>query len=331
MVELGIKLASLDPTYEDDVLQFVEHFVWIAKSINAFEAEGMWNEQDGFYYDTLQLPHGGKKRLKIRSIFGLLPLCAVSVIEPWQREMAPLATKKAHKLKYEQPELMQFIHATGPKDYGYAERGILALVNQERLRRMLTCVLDENEFLSPYGIRTLSKAHLEHPCIVEVNKKIFSISYCPAESTSVIYGDNFNWQGAIWMPMNIIFLRALQQYYLYYGDSFLVECPTGSGKMMNLFEISQEISTRLRSLFLPDAQGKRPIYGHRNKQQTDPYWKDYILFYESFNGDNGMGIGASHQTGWTGLIAKIIQVYSELDAKIFLEKGKHYLFHRPMY
>lgn len=195
MVELGARLSAFDPSYEDDVIQFVERYLWIARSINSTEEGGMWDEEDGFYYEMLELPDTSSKRLKVRSVFGLLPLCAVTVIEPWQREMAPIAVKTIYKLWEQNPELLETTHATGPGHYVFLDRGIIALVNETRLRRILTRVLDENEFLGPYGIRTLSKNHLEHPCLVEMNQKAFCIRYRPAVAESVIYGGNFNWQG----------------------------------------------------------------------------------------------------------------------------------------
>jgi hypothetical protein len=195
-------------------------------------------------------------------------------------------------------------------------------VNQERLRRILTKMLDENEFLSPYGIRALSRYHLEHPYVFNVHGEEFRVSYIPAESDSGMFGGNSNWRGPVWMPVNVLIIRALLSYYLYYGDNFKIECPTGSGKLMNLFEVSKEIANRLANIFLRDEHGRRPVYGGTEKFQSDPYWKDHILFYEFFHGDNGAGLGASHQTGWTGLVAKLIQVYGYLDPQKLLEGGR---------
>jgi hypothetical protein len=206
------------------------------------------------------------------------------------------------------------------------ERGIIALVNQERLRRILTKMLDEDEFLSPYGIRSLSKFHEKHPFIFNVGGQEYRVDYLPAESNTGMFGGNSNWRGPIWMPVNALILRALQMFYLYYGDSFKIECPTGSGKMMNLFEVSKEISNRLTRIFTRDEQGRRPVYGGAEKFQNDPHWRDYILFYEYFHGDNGAGLGASHQTGWTGLVAKLIQLYGILDPKRLLEVGREAAF-----
>jgi hypothetical protein len=220
------------------------------------------------------------------------------------------------------PELGETIHPTGPGYLGVAERGILALINPERLRRILTKMLDENEFLGPYGIRSLSKFHEQHPFIFHVQGQEYRVDYLPAESNTGMFGGNSNWRGPVWMPVNVVLIRALLNFYEYYGDNFKIECPTGSGRMMNLFEVAKEISDRLTGTFLRDAQGRRPVYGGTEKFQTDPHWRDYILFYEYFHGDNGAGLGASHQTGWTGLVAKTIQLFGLLDAKKLLEAGK---------
>ena len=219
------------------------------------------------------------------------------------------------------PELVNTMHPTGPGNFGYADRGILSPVRPDRLRRILAKMLDENEFLSPYGIRSLSRFHRDHPYVFWVHGQEYSVDYLPAESDSGMFGGNSNWRGPIWMPMNALQIRALLQFYCYYGDSFKVECPTGSGRKMNLFEVARELATRLTRIFERDEHGRRPVYGGTQQFQTDPQWKDNILFYEYFHGDNGAGLGASHQTGWTGLIATLIQVFGRLDARQFLETG----------
>jgi hypothetical protein len=224
------------------------------------------------------------------------------------------------------PELRDSIHATGPGHLGYADRGIAALVNEQRLRRILSRMLDENEFLSPYGIRALSRYHADHPYVFNVGGQDYRVGYLPAESDSGMFGGNSNWRGPIWMPVNVLLIRALMSYYLYYGDNFKIECPTGSGKLMNLFEVSHEIANRLTRIFLRDKSGRRPVFGGTEKFQTDPNWKDYILFYEYFHGDNGAGLGASHQTGWTGLVAKLIELFGKMSATQFLEAGKRGAF-----
>jgi hypothetical protein len=224
------------------------------------------------------------------------------------------------------PGVMNAIHETGPGKLGVANRGIIALVNQERLRRILGKMLDENEFLGPHGIRALSKYHQDHPYVFNVNGEEFRVGYLPAESDTGMFGGNSNWRGPVWMPVNVIIVRALLQYYLYYGDSFKVECPTGSGKMMNLFEVSKEIADRLIGIFLRDAGGRRPVYGGSEKFQNDPHWRELLLFYEYFHGDNGAGLGASHQTGWTGLVAKLIHLFGTLDPEAILKAGKRGAF-----
>jgi Glycosyl hydrolase family 63 C-terminal domain len=326
MLELAFEITAHDPSYEPMIWKFVEHFCYIGSAMNRPGQYGMWDEEDGFYYDLLRLPDGSSQRLKVRSMVGLLPLCATTVIERWQRERVPQTMALLHARLRRIPELMETIHATGPGHYGVAERGIMALVNPERLRRILTKMLDENEFLSPYGIRSLSKFHEQHPYIFRVDGHEYRVGYLPAESNTGMFGGNSNWRGPIWMPVNALIIRSLLNFYLYYGDNFKIECPTGSGKFMNLFEVSREISERLVRIFLRDEHGRRPVYGGTERFQSDPHWSDHILFYEYFHGDNGAGLGASHQTGWTGLVAKCIQLYGFLDPKRALEVGKEAAF-----
>jgi hypothetical protein len=328
MLELATEIAAEDPHYEEMVIKFVEHFYFIASAMNGSDNDGMWDEEDGFYYDVLRLPDGSAQRLKVRSMVGLLPLCATTVIEAWQRERVPGAMRFIQERLRRMPELLKTIHPTGPGNFGVADRGILALVNPERLRRILRKMLDENEFLSDYGIRSISKFHKDHPFIFNVQGQEFRVDYLPAESNTGMFGGNSNWRGPIWIPVNVMIIRALLNFHLYYGDNFKIECPTGSGKLMNLFEVSKEIADRLSNIFLQDKNGKRPVYGGTEKFQNDPNWRDHILFYEYFHGDNGAGLGASHQTGWTGDIAKIIQLYGMLDSNKMLETGKQSAFLR---
>ncbi|MBV8477971.1 MAG: glucosidase, partial [Acidobacteria bacterium] len=322
MLEIAVEIAAVDHTYEDLPIKFVDHFLWIANAMNRVGEGGMWDDEDGFYYDVLRLPDGRADRLKVRSMVGLLPLAATTVVEPWQRERLPRLTAYAFERLRRMPELRHTIHPTGPGAMGYADRGIMAVVRPDRLRRILAHMLDENEFLSPYGIRALSRYHLDHPYGINMHGQEYRVSYLPAESDTGMFGGNSNWRGPIWMPVNAVLIRALMNFYLYYGDSFKVECPTGSGKMMNLFEVAAEIGKRLVSIFLRDEFGSRPVFGGTEKFQNDPHWRDYLLFYEYFHGDNGAGIGASHQTGWTGLAASFIQIFGTLEAKDFLEAGK---------
>ncbi len=322
MLEMAIEIAGHDPSYEEMITKFAEHFYFIAAGMNRSGQDGMWDEEDGFYYDNLLLPDGSSTRLKVRSMVGLLPLCATTVIEQEQREKMPNTMAAVLERMRRIPELFRSIHPTGPGHYGVAERGILALVNPERLRRILSKLLDENEFLSPHGIRALSKYHEDHPFVFYVNGQEHRVDYLPAESNTGMFGGNSNWRGPIWMPVNIMIIRALMNFYLYYGDNFKIECPTGSGNMMNLFEVAKEIADRLARIFLRDESGRRPVYGGAEKFQTDPHWRDHILFYEYFHGDNGAGLGASHQTGWTGLVAKLIQLFGLLDPQRALSVGK---------
>jgi len=322
MAEIAIELAARDPFYEDMVIKFADHLLWIARGMNQTGPDGMWDEEDGFYYDVLRLPDGTAHRLKVRSMVGLLPICATTVIEPWQRERVPRANALMAERLERMPELRESIHPTGKGHLGHAERGLAAVVNPERLRRILSRMLDEQEFLSPFGVRALSRYHEGHPFVVNVGGQEYRVNYLPAESDSGMFGGNSNWRGPIWMPVNALIIRALLTYYLYYGDSFKIECPTGSGRMMNLFEVGREIANRLAKIFLRDESGRRPVFGGTEKFQTDPHWKDNILFYEYFHGDNGAGLGASHQTGWTGIVAKLLEIFGRLDETQYLELGK---------
>jgi hypothetical protein len=322
MLEMAVELTAHDPSYEDMAVKFAEHFMWIAVAMNQIGPEGMWDAEDGFYYDMLRLPDGSTKRLKVRSMVGLLPLCATTVIERWQREQVPRVSNVLQERMRRMPELRDSIHTSAPGRRGFAGRDIAALVNEERLRRILTRVLDEKEFLSPYGIRALSRYHEDHPYIVHVDGQEYRVKYLPAESDNGMFGGNSNWRGPVWMPMNVLLIRALLQFYLYYGDNFKIECPTGSGNLMNLFEAAREISDRLIGIFLRDKSGRRPVFGGTAKFQTDPQWKDYVLFYEYFHGDNGAGLGASHQTGWTGLVATLMEVFGRVDPQHLLNEGK---------
>ncbi len=269
MLELAVEIAAEDPTYEDIAAKFVDHFLWIAQAMNKVGPDGMWDEEDGFYYDVLRLPDGKATRLKVRSMVGLLPLCATTVIEPWQRERMPKLVALVAERVRRRPELLKSIHPTGPGHFGYADRGMMAVVNPERLRRILARMLDEREFLSPYGIRALSRHHLDHPYSVHVHGEEHRVGYLPGESDSGMFGGNSNWRGPVWMPVNALLVRALLQFYGYYGDSFRIECPTGSGRQMNLFEVAREISVRLTRIFLRDEGGRRPVYGGTEKFPTE--------------------------------------------------------------
>ena len=328
MMEIATELAGEDGSYDDMVTKFVDHFLWIARAINQVGPDGMWDEEDGFYYDVLRFPDGHSMRLKVRSIVGLLPLCATTVIEPWQRDRVPNAMATCSERVRRMPSLFESIHPTGPERRGVGDRGIFALVKPDRLRRILARMLDEKEFLSPYGIRALSRYHAEHPYSISVQGHEYKVNYLPAESDSGMFGGNSNWRGPVWMPLNALIIRALLQFYLYYGDNFKIAFPTGSSQMLNLFEVAREIANRLILVFVRDQSGRRPVYGGTEKFQKDPHWKDHVLFYEYFHGDNGAGLGASHQTGWTGLVAKLIEFFGRIDADHLLNGGKKGAFSR---
>ena len=321
MLEIALALAAHDPDYEDMVLKFLAHFLVIAGSMDRIgvNQDELWDEEEGFFYDLLRLPDGTAMRLKVRSLVGLLPLCATSVIPPEAVERLPGLLTRARQMMRRYPELLANI--ADPEKPGVEGRRLLAVMNETKLRRVLTRMLDEERFLSPFGVRSLSRWHLEHPYVFSVHGEEYKVQYQPAESTTGMFGGNSNWRGPIWFPMNLLIIRALIQFYLYYGDSFTVECPTGSGRPMNLFEIARELSRRLIGIFERDKQGRRPVYGGTEKFQRDPHWRDYISFYEYFHGDNGAGLGASHQTGWTGTVARLIQAFGHLSAEDILTGG----------
>jgi hypothetical protein len=321
MLEIAIELTQHRPAYEDLAVKFVEHFLWIASSmIHAGEDTGMWDEADGFFYDVLRLPDGSAQRLKVRSMVGLLPLCAVTVFDGTYIREHPETRERLRRFLEARPELRAFIH--DPVKLGYADRRLAAVLDETRLRRVLATMLDEQEFLSPYGIRSLSRYHAEHPFIFHVGEQEYRVSYLPAESDTGMFGGNSNWRGPIWMPVNALIIRGLLQYYAYYGDDFTIACPTGSDRHLNLYQVAEEIQRRLSRIFLRDEHGQRPVYGGTRKFQEDPHWRDYLSFYEYFHGDNGAGLGASHQTGWTGVIARGIHLFATTNAEQILELGK---------
>jgi hypothetical protein len=320
MLEMAIELTLARPTYLRMCTKFIEHFLWISSSmVVEQDGVGMWDEDDGFFYDVLQLPDGNAQRLKVRSMVGLLPFCAVTVFDGRLLEKYPEVGESLREFLVSHPELTRTIH--DPVRRGQHGRLMASILDEPRLRRVLARMLDESEFFSPYGIRSLSRYHLEQPFVFRVSGQEYRVGYLPAESDSGMFGGNSNWRGPIWMPVNGLIIRALLQYYTYYGDDFTVECPTGSGQRMNLYQVAEELSRRLTAIFERDANGRRPLYGGAEKFQTDPHWRDYIQFYEYFHGDNGAGLGASHQTGWTGIIARIMQIFAVLPADQLLESG----------
>ncbi len=319
MIEMSMELACHDPAYEDLLHKFLEHFLWIASGMNRQGPDGMWDEADGFYYDLLRLPDGSASRLKVRSMVGLLPLCAATVIEASQRDRVPGVMRAFYDRLARLPELSPGMHPVGPDRRGVADRELLSLVDETRLRRILSRMLDENEFLSPHGIRSMSRHHLEHPYVFWAEGREHRVSYVPGDSDSGMFGGNSNWRGPVWIPVNQLIIRALLQYYRFYGDEFRIECPTGSGVAMTLFEVAREIARRQVSLFACGPDGRRPVFGDRELFQNDPHWRDCLLFSEYFHGDDGRGLGASHQTGWTGLVAKLIQLFGAVAARDVLE------------
>jgi hypothetical protein len=325
MLEIAAELALKHKAYGDMALKFVEHFLWIASSmIHLGDNTGMWDEEDGFFYDVLRLPDGTAQRLKVRSMVGLLPFCAATSFEGELMRKYPDLKVRFEQFLITRPEIYALIHDPGKT--GVAGRKLASVLDETRLRRVLSKMLDENEFLGPHGIRSLSRFHADHPFHVQVNGQEYTVAYLPGESDSGMFGGNSNWRGPVWMPVNALIIRALLQYYNYYGNEFKIECPTGSGNQMNLYQVAEDISKRLASIFLKNEKGQRPVYGGTRKFQEDPNWKDYLLFYEYFHGDNGAGIGASHQTGWTGIIARTMHLFASTTAEQALELGKKSAF-----
>jgi hypothetical protein len=321
MLEIAVQLAIAKPTYADMCVKFVQHFLWIASAMaHAGEDTGMWDEEDGFFYDVLRLPDGRAERLKVRSMVGLLPLCAVTVFEGELIAKYPETAQRMRDFLAARPELRASIH--DPVKTGQAGRRLASVLDESRLRRVLAKMLDEGEFFGPYGIRSLSRYHAEHPYVLHVGGQEYRVDYLPGESDSGMFGGNSNWRGPVWMPVNGLIIRALLQYYAYYGDDFTVECPTGSGRRMTLYQVAEEIARRLAGIFLRDEKKRRPVYGDSRIFQEDPHWRDLILFYEYFHGDSGQGIGASHQTGWTGIVARAMHLFATTTPEQVLELGK---------
>jgi Mannosylglycerate hydrolase MGH1-like glycoside hydrolase domain len=321
MLEIAMELSLEKPAYAEMADKFISHYLWIARAM-VFAGDGvaMWDEEDGFFYDVVRLPDGSSQRLKVRSMVGLLPLCAGTVFPGTFMAKFPEVADRLRAFIAARPELRQAIQ--DPVAKGVGDRRLASVLDEGKLRRVLARMLDENEFLSPYGIRALSRHHAEHPFVFRVGDQEYGVGYLPGESDSGMFGGNSNWRGPIWMPVNGLIIRALLQYYLYYGDAFKVECPTGSGRMMTLYEVAEDLGRRLAGIFLRDSSGRRPVYGGTTKFQEDPHWRDLVLFFEYFHGDNGAGLGASHQTGWTGIVARIMHLFATMNAEEYLELGK---------
>ncbi|MBI3684440.1 MAG: hypothetical protein HY235_29040 [Acidobacteria bacterium] len=312
MLKIAFELALVNPAYEDVASKFFEHFLYIGSAMNANPDISLWNEEDGFYYDNILIPgDGGYKRIptRVRSMVGLIPLFAGDTLEPSLINRLPGFRKRMEWFIRHRPDLCGNLASMTRE--GAGERRLLSIVPWNRLERVLRTLLDEREFLSPHGIRSVSRHHKDNPFVLWLDGGPHGVSYEPAESTTGLFGGNSNWRGPVWFPVNYLIIEALQKYNHYFGEEFKVECPTGSGRWMNLGEVAAEISRRLSRIFLCDGAGRRPVFGGAEKFQRDPHFRDYVLFYEYFHGDNGAGIGASHQTGWTGLVAKLLQQSGE--------------------
>jgi hypothetical protein len=306
MLTISLELATTNRVYEDIATKFLEHFLYIANAMNNIAGEGiaLWDDEDEFFYDVLHLGSGANLRLKTRSLVGLIPLYAVTTIEPALLEKLPEFRARLEWFLEHRPDLASLVSRWA--EPGLGERRLLAILRGHRMKRVLRRMLDETEFLSDYGVRALSRHHREQPYVLNLDGMSYTVEYQPAESNSGLFGGNSNWRGPIWMPVNYLLVESLQQFHHYYGDDFKIECPTGSGRFLTLSEVADELARRLASIFLRDRHGRRAVLGSNEMFQTDPHWRDYIPFHEYFNGDNGAGVGASHQTGWTALVAKLL-------------------------
>ncbi len=307
MLAMAMELAREDPAYEDVASKFFEHFVYITQAMNNLGGHGMalWDEEDGFYYDVLHLPNDSHHFLKVRSMVGLIPLFAVETLEPEQLNQLPGFTRRMQWFLDNVPHVPHHIEMSQCSDCG--PRRLLSIVSRRKLVRILRCMLDEAEFLAPHGVRSLSRFHESHPYVLSVNGQEYRVDYEPAESTTGLFGGNSNWRGPVWFPLNFLLVESLQKFHYYFRDCLKVESPTGSGQMKTLWEVAADLSRRLTRIFLRGSDGRRPVYGGNELLQSDPHWREFLLFYEYFHGDNGAGLGASHQTGWTGLVAKLLQ------------------------
>ena len=315
LLTIALELAQDNDVYEDIASKFFEHFLYIVDAMNHLGSEGadLWNEEDGFYYDVLHLPNNDNMDLKVRSLVGLIPLFAVTTIEQKTLDKLPGFNSRVKWFANERPQLSRNLACMKGCDNDTLR--LLAVVDEDRLRLLLTKMLDETEFLSDYGIRSVSKYHQEHPYTFETNDDTYEVVYEPGESPSKMFGGNSNWRGPIWFPVNYLLIEALQRYDYYFDGNFKIECPTGSGNMMTLWEVASELERRLINIFIPQDDGTRPLYGDFSKFQHDPHWQDLLTFNEYFHGEVGAGLGALHQTGWTGLVAKLIMQRSEYDIK----------------
>jgi hypothetical protein len=320
MVNIAVELAQSDETYREYPVKFIRHYLRIAHAmVNRNASESMWDEEDGFFYDVLRKSDGSSTRLKVRSMVGLIPLCAVQVFEQDVVEQFPEIGDILQRMRHKYPDQHSSFHDISLK--GYANRRMMSALDETNLRRVLTIMLDPDEFLGDYGIRSISKRHERDPYRFVHNQQEYVVQYLPAESDSGLFGGNSNWRGPIWMPVNFAIIRALVVYFTYYGNDFKVEFPTGSGQLANLYEIAENLAHRLASIFTRNAEGLRPVFGSQQTFQNDPHWKDHLLFYEYFHGDNGAGIGASHQTGWSGLVVNLIHYFAANTQESRLASG----------
>jgi Glycosyl hydrolase family 63 C-terminal domain len=310
MLAIALELAKEDPSYEDVASKFFEHFVYIAHAMDDRDHAGvsLWDEADGFYYDVLHAD-GHHQPLRVRSLVGLVPLFAVETLEPAVVDALPGFKRRMQWFIDNRPELREHVELAPAPDGG--TRRLLSIVSRERLPRVLRLMLDEAEFLSPHGIRAVSRYHAEHPFVFTLAASEHRVDYEPAESSSGLFGGNSNWRGPIWFPMNYLLIESLQKFHHFYGDALTVPFPAAAERRLNLGDVAAEISRRLTRIFLRGADGRRPVHGGAEPFQSDPHWRDLVLFYEYFHGDNGAGIGASHQTGWTALVAKLLQQSGE--------------------
>ena len=320
LMRIALELARHNHVYEDIATKFFEHFLHIVEAMNNIGEGGigLWDEEDEFYYDVLNLPNGDMKPLKIRSMVGLIPLFAVETIEECMLDELPSFAGRLKWFLNYRPDLAKLVSRW--EEPGEGERHLLSMLRGHRMKCLLRRMLDETEFLSPFGVRGISRRHLEHPYEFHADGTTLTVRYQPAESDSGVFGGNSNWRGPIWMPLNYLLIESLQKFHHYYGDDFKVECPTRSGKFLTIKEIADELSRRLGTLFLQDAEGERPVLKYHPKQSSDPHFKDYILFHEYFHGDSGRGVGAAHQTGWTGLIAKLLQSRDAVEHTRFFKQ-----------
>ncbi len=318
MLQMSLELIQDDPAHESSIAPYLERFLWIAGGMHSKgnAPDDLWDEEDGFFYDVLVPAQGQPHRLKIKSMVGLLPLMASTVFEEGTVKDFPLVVERVTQFTSRHPGLVEHIHPLGKP--GVNGRRLLSIVNEDKLRRILTRMLDENQFLSPFGIRSLSREHEAQPFVYQAAGQEFKIDYQPAESLTGAFGGNSNWRGPIWAPVNVLLLRGLLNLHRYYGDGFKIECPTGSGKVMNLYQVACEVARRLESTFLSDATGQRPVNGGCSRFKDDPAWRDRVLFYEYFHGDTGKGLGASHQTGWTGLVAFVADFFERIQSEDLL-------------